>query len=70
MMEMLDTSGVCAFFGISRNTVTAWVRQGKLPAPLHRGRSGNVWFKSSIEKAAEFMRDDLEKNLTFFKRRR
>ena len=67
-MDILDTTGVCEFFGISRNTVTTWVRQGKLPAPFSRGRKGNVWFKESIEKAGAYLRDDLEKNMTYFKR--
>ncbi len=67
--DLMTTKEVSAYFGISVNTVTKWVKTGRLPAPFCRGQGGHAWFRSSIEKARDYLRDDLERNMTYFKRK-
>ncbi len=68
-VSLMTTSEVAHYFGISNNTVTKWVKQGRLPLPFSRGQGGNSWFRESIEKAADYLRADLERNLTYFNRK-
>ncbi len=68
-MLLMTTGEVCQYFGISANTVTKWVKAGRLPAPFKRGQGGNCWFRESIEKAGDYLRDELERNMTYFNRR-
>ena len=53
---------VMEFFGISTNTVTKWIKQGKLPMPVHMGKE-DKWRYVDILLSYDRMFDAGLKNL-------
>lgn len=42
---------VAAMVGVTRHTITAWVKQGRFPKPLRIGRRRRFWSPESVAKA-------------------
>jgi predicted DNA-binding transcriptional regulator AlpA len=49
--ELLGVADLCRTFGVTRQTIGAWVRCGKLPSPLKISRRTVRWTRDSIEQA-------------------
>ena len=58
----VDRDQVMEFFGISTNTVTLWVKQGKLPTPVRMGKV-DKWRYVDILHSYDRMFDAALKNL-------
>lgn len=63
----VNTAQVCEHFGISPNTVTAWVKRGKLPSPVFIGGE-NKWLYIDILACEDMMFAAGRKNVKNFKR--
>ena len=60
--KKIDTNGVCELLGISKNTVTAWVKMGKLPTPV-RMSGKNMWRESDVLACEDMMFQQARKNV-------
>lgn len=39
---------VCALARISKATLAKWIKSGKMPAPVHQGRDGQMWRRDEV----------------------
>lgn len=59
----LSTEEVCKFFGgLHPNTLRTWIKQGRVPSPVKRGK-GNYYELESIKVAEQRMITRSMKNL-------
>ena len=63
----VNTDGVCELFGITPNTVTKWVAQGKIPSPVKFGKT-NKWLYVDLLACKDMMFAAARKNVRNFKR--
>jgi excisionase family DNA binding protein len=47
----LSLNEVAALVGVTRQTITAWVREGRFPRPLRIGRRRRFWDRDAVERA-------------------
>jgi excisionase family DNA binding protein len=47
----LTTREVAALFGVTPQTIRAWVREGDFPRPFRPGRRKQFWHAADIDKA-------------------
>jgi predicted DNA-binding transcriptional regulator AlpA len=60
--KMINTEGVRELLGISKNTVTAWVRMGKLPSPVKIGAE-NKWREADVLACLDMLFQKAKKNV-------
>lgn len=60
--KMINTKDVCDLLGISKNTVTAWVRMGKLPLPVPIGKE-NKWREADVLACLDMLFQQARKNV-------
>ncbi len=60
--KKITTAEVCALLGISKNTVTKYVRMGRIPAPVIVG-GRNVWRESEVLACEDMWFQQARKNV-------
>jgi excisionase family DNA binding protein len=51
MTLTLTLNQVAALVGVTRQTITAWVKEGRFPKPLRIGRRRRFWDRDAVERA-------------------
>jgi excisionase family DNA binding protein len=49
--HLMTLNEVAALIGVTRHTITAWVKQRRFPKPLRIGRRRRFWSRESVEQA-------------------
>ena len=55
----MTVKDVCAYFGVSRNTLYRWIEKARLPTPVKMGRT-SFFYRKSIHAAEQIMQQESE----------